>query len=278
MVCKHQSKHPEFSSSQIQQSLDDSKKVFNATYTFWGELKDKLSGQDKTFFKEGIFWYFEPFAWVTQMMKVFDIYPPWLRIAIEKLKMAKGVDEGQKPLYSFAKKCLEFGESKYKPNDNVNGQWCGAFVSWCLNAASQKVAEKGFQKLNSQQFIRLAEKGEVFKIIKEPVLGCIVVMTNYPKDPNKIPRSGHITFLYGIDGNNLVCLGGNQGGRIKFSSYKKEGVSYYGEGYEQRFNCFLMPIDYPESLYDKNIPTITTNEANKKFGLNLKTVKNESTS
>ena len=71
MVCKHQSKHPKFSSSQIQQSLNRTEKVFNATYTFWEELKDKLSGQDKTFFKEGIFWYFEPFAWVTQMMNVF---------------------------------------------------------------------------------------------------------------------------------------------------------------------------------------------------------------
>ena len=89
LVCQHQSEwsydwnriktdietilkyeYPEFSSSQIQQSLDDSKKVFNATYTFWKELKDKLSGQDKTFFKEGIFWYFEPFAWVTQMKNV----------------------------------------------------------------------------------------------------------------------------------------------------------------------------------------------------------------
>ena len=50
MVCKHQSELPEFSSSQIQQSLDRTEKVFNATYTFW---------------------YFEPFAWVTQMMNVF---------------------------------------------------------------------------------------------------------------------------------------------------------------------------------------------------------------
>ncbi|WP_311324870.1 hypothetical protein, partial [Capnocytophaga sputigena] len=91
LVCQHQSEwsydwnriktdietilkyeHPEFSSSQIQQSLDDSKKVFNATYTFWEKLKDKLSGQDKTFFKEGVFWYFEPFAWVTQMKKIFS--------------------------------------------------------------------------------------------------------------------------------------------------------------------------------------------------------------
>ena len=89
MVCKHQSEwsyswerikedakayfkyhYPNYSPSQIQQSLNRTEKVFDATYTFWEELKDKLSGQDKTFFKEGVFWYFEPFAWVTQMKKV----------------------------------------------------------------------------------------------------------------------------------------------------------------------------------------------------------------
>ena len=64
MVCKHQSKHPEFSSSQIQQSLNRAEKVFNATYTFWKELKSK------GIFHTDTFWYFEPFAWVTQMMNV----------------------------------------------------------------------------------------------------------------------------------------------------------------------------------------------------------------
>ena len=67
MVCKHQSEHPEFSSSQIQQSLNRTEKVFNATYTFWKELKSK------GIFHTDTFWYFEPFAWVTQMMKIFRI-------------------------------------------------------------------------------------------------------------------------------------------------------------------------------------------------------------
>ena len=90
MVCKHQSEwsyswerikedakayfkyhFPKAKDAEIEKKLEFTEKVFDATYTFWGELKDKLSGQDKTFFKEGIFWYFEPFAWVTQMKKVF---------------------------------------------------------------------------------------------------------------------------------------------------------------------------------------------------------------
>ena len=108
-------------------------------------------------------------------------------------------------------------------------------------------------------------------------MGCIVVMSNYPKNSDKTPTSGHVTFLYGIDGNNLVCLGGNQKSTLKFSNYKKVGVSYNGGTFEQKFNCFLMPIDYPESLYSSNIPKITADEANKKFGINSKTTKNEST-
>ena len=67
LVCQHQSEHPEFSSSQIQQSLNRTEKVFNATYTFWKELKSK------GIFHTDTFWYFEPFAWVTQMMKIFRI-------------------------------------------------------------------------------------------------------------------------------------------------------------------------------------------------------------
>ena len=84
MVCKHQSEwsyswerikedtkaffkyhYPNYSSSQIQQSLNRAEKVFNATYTFWKELKAK------GIFHTDTFWYFEPFAWVTQMKKIF---------------------------------------------------------------------------------------------------------------------------------------------------------------------------------------------------------------
>ena len=216
-----------------------------------------------------------------------DIIPPWLKIAIEKLKMAKGTHESSKELFPFAKECLLFSGSNHNPDDNVKGQWCAAFVSWCLNAANQKVGKKGGQRLRSQAFIELAKsKTEgLFKIVDEPILGCIVVMTNYEKETQKPDGSGHITFLYGINGENLVCVGGNQDSRLRFSNYKRSGVSYSfkkkkGETYkfyQQKFNCFLMPIDYPESLYNKNIPIITADEANKKYGLNLKTKENEST-
>lgn len=91
MVCKHQSEwsyswerikedakaffkyhYPNYSSSQIQQSLNRTEKVFNATYTFW---------------------YFEPFAWVIQMMKIFK----WDL----KLKKMDGLLNSPTSVYSF---------------------------------------------------------------------------------------------------------------------------------------------------------------------------------
>ena len=215
-------------------------------------------------------------------MKIWgNVLPPWMKIAFEKFKKAKGVSEGKDPLFSFAKSCLEFGGNNSRPDNNVSGQWCAAFVSWCVNEAKYKVGEKGEQRVRSQQFIRLAEEGKVYKIIDKPVVGCIVVMSNYKKDTQKPDGSGHVTFLYAIDGNNLVCLGGNQGDRLKFSNYKRNGVNFNfsknGSIYQQKFNCFLMPIDYPEALYNYNIPKLTADEANKKHFLNLETEENEQT-
>jgi len=203
--------------------------------------------------------------------------PPWMEIALEEAKLAGGAHESKEPLYSFAKGCLELGGSTARPDDNNKGQWCGAFVGWCLNESNHKIGTQAWEILSSQRYIELADKGKFYKVIDEPIVGCIVVMTNYKKSDGKSKGSGHITFLYGVDGDNLVCLGGNQGSYLKFSNYKREGVSYNAKKYEQRFNSFLVPIDYPKSDYNTNIPTITSDQANKKYGINLETKKNEST-
>ncbi|MBQ4819929.1 hypothetical protein [Aquimarina sp. MMG016] len=112
-------------------------------------------------------------------------------------------------------------------------------------------------------------------------------MTNYYKETNTPDASGHITFLYGFDKNNdYICLGGNQGSKLKFSRYKREGANYTftkiikKKKYimEQRFNCFLVPIDYKIGSYDENIPVVSINEINRKHGINVKKASsNEST-
>ncbi len=244
----------------------------NLAYT--GEVDAKLPA--RVFPDTDMVHHFHPMAWVKQMKLILgNGMPPWMEYALKKAEEMAGIDEGVEPLFTFAKKSLEFGGNNYRPDDNTNGQWCGAFVSRCLNETGFKVAPNKWDRLRSQAFITL--NGQIFKKVDAPVFGCIVVMTNYKKSDGSSKGSGHVTLLYGIDGNNLVCLGGNQGSKLKFSSYKKEGVSYNSKTYEQKFNSFLMPIDYPENYYNYEIPEITVNKANKKFGINLKTLKNEST-
>jgi len=94
-------------------------------------------------------------------------------------------------------------------------------------------------------------------------------------DAGEKPTSGHVTFLYGINGDYLICLGGNQGSTLKFSGYNKVTGKDYGS-FTQKINSFLMPIDYPDANYNNNIPTISSSKANKKFAINLETNKNSS--
>ncbi len=245
----------------------------------YGDIGTPKEGKEPRIFpKDSNVYHFHPIAFVEQMKRITaPIMPPWMEIAIEKTVMAAGAHESQEPLYSFAKKCLELGGSTARPDDNENGQWCGAFVGWCLNEVKFKGGTQAWEILNSQHYIDLAKKRRFYKIIEEPVVGCIVVMTNYLKSTGKSKGSGHICYLHSVDGNNLVCLGGNQGSYLKFSPFKKVGAHSVSKTTEQRFNCFLMPFDYPESYYNYDVPTITADMSNKKYGINLKTKDNEST-
>ncbi|MDO4779384.1 MAG: hypothetical protein Q4A42_07495, partial [Tissierellia bacterium] len=86
MVCKHKSEwsykwakiksdyekfikyhHPDAKQEYIDERLDEIKAKYDVLYDFWGVL------QRKGIFKTDTFWYFEPFAWVEQMKRVFDV-------------------------------------------------------------------------------------------------------------------------------------------------------------------------------------------------------------
>ena len=85
MVCKHKSEwsygwekiksdyekfieyhYPKAKQEYIDECLKEIKAKYNALYDFWNKLE----------FKTDTFWYFEPFAWVEQMKRVFDGFCP----------------------------------------------------------------------------------------------------------------------------------------------------------------------------------------------------------
>ncbi|MDO4779355.1 MAG: DUF5675 family protein [Tissierellia bacterium] len=57
--------YPDAEDDKIQERLNEIKAKYDALYDFWGVL------QRKGIFKTDTFWYFEPFAWVEQMKRVF---------------------------------------------------------------------------------------------------------------------------------------------------------------------------------------------------------------
>ncbi|MBQ4819927.1 TIGR02594 family protein [Aquimarina sp. MMG016] len=150
--------------------------------------------------------------------------------------------------------CNVFDKPKTeKKIEDQENSWCSSFVSWCLDQTDYK----GAKSAGSQSV--LWKEGKLFKRIEEPEFGCIVVFTNYVKSDGHQNAKGHITFLYGRDtAGDLICLGGNQGQRIKFSRYFedknkvnstfKQRVKGYGKVLvEQKFQGFFLPKNYPEN-------------------------------
>ncbi|GET47045.1 M23 family metallopeptidase [Capnocytophaga felis] len=63
MVCLFKYHYPDAKQEYVDERLDEIKAKYDTLYDFW----DKLN------FKTDIFWYFEPFAWVEQMKRVFGV-------------------------------------------------------------------------------------------------------------------------------------------------------------------------------------------------------------
>lgn len=169
--------------------------------------------------------------------------PPWMEVALAEAKKAKYVKETLSPTNEMAKKYHTYVGM---PKATGSTAWCSSFVSWCLGQVGQKNAKSA----GSQSV--LWNEGKLFKRIDEPVYGCIVLLTNYVKSTGKSNSHGHVTFLYGKDSNgNLICLGGNQGDRLKYSRYYTDKVNHTftqkGVKVEQKFNGFFLPINYPIS-------------------------------
>ena len=158
--------------------------------------------------------HFHPIAFVEQMKMICVANtPPWMEIALAEAKASKFIKETLSPTSEMAKKYHKYVGL---PNANGSTAWCASFVNWCLNQAGHKNAKSA----GSQSI--LWQEGKLFKRIVEPVYGCIVLMTNYVKSTGKSNSHGHVTFLYGVDSNgDLICLGGNQGDRLKYSRYYK---------------------------------------------------------
>ena len=100
------------------------------------------------------------------------------------------------------------------PVEMVNSDetpWCSAFINWCMGQAGIQ----GTGLANARSWLDWGDP------LDKPVEGCVVVLRR------GAPPSGHVTFFVREFGDSIVCLGGNQGNQVKYSTYQTEDVIGY---------------------------------------------------
>lgn len=135
--------------------------------------------------------------------------PVWLRIA----RMERGVKE--RPGAEHHPRILEYLqtvdlEGVGELTDEIS--WCSAFVQWCL----EKADISGTGSAAARSWLHWGE------LIGEPRIGAVVVLKRGTE-----AWQGHVGFVTGVHGNNIVVLGGNQNNEVCEQPYSKSKVLGY---------------------------------------------------
>ena len=135
-----------------------------------------------------------------------DIGAPWMRIAIAE----KGVSEIKGGQHN--RRIIEYHAATGLAAKEDEVAWCASFVNWCLKQA-------GIQGNNSA---RAKDFGTWGRGLETPRYGCIVHLHRAPKgvDSRTGSSSGnHVAFFISQTATHITLLGGNQGNRVRESSY-----------------------------------------------------------
>jgi uncharacterized protein (TIGR02594 family) len=135
-----------------------------------------------------------------------NIGAPWMRIAIAE----KGVSEIKGNQHN--RRIIEYHAATGLAAKEDEVAWCASFVNWCLKQA-------GIQGNNSA---RAKDFGTWGRGLETPRYGCIVHLHRTPKgvDSRTGSSSGnHVAFFISQTATHITLLGGNQGNRVRESSY-----------------------------------------------------------
>jgi uncharacterized protein (TIGR02594 family) len=135
-----------------------------------------------------------------------NIGAPWMRIAIAE----KGVSEIKGSQHN--RRIIEYHAATGLAAKEDEVAWCASFVNWCLKQA-------GIQGNNSA---RAKDFGTWGRGLETPRYGCIVHLHRTPKgvDSRTGSSSGnHVAFFISQTATHITLLGGNQGNRVRESSY-----------------------------------------------------------
>lgn len=120
--------------------------------------------------------------------------PAWLTIARGEL------GQREKPGVGSNVRILEYFEATRYQARRDEVPWCAAFVCWCLESANVRSTRSA----RAADYAPWGQNGWL-------VPGAVVVFSKTDPDAG---GSGHVGFCAGLDGHEVLVLGGNQGDAV----------------------------------------------------------------
>ncbi len=143
--------------------------------------------------------------------------PNWLAVAEGETGVAEIVGKKHNP------RVLEYHATTGGFKDDET-PWCASFVTWVMKKAG---VGGGFASAGAVAWANFGEKTETkipgkapIKDGKTPAYGAIAVFSYGG-------GKGHVGFVVGKKGNNILVLGGNQGNMVKVSAFAASKVHMY---------------------------------------------------
>ncbi len=123
-------------------------------------------------------------------------------------RLQLGVTEAKDP-----GKVVEYHQATRLKATSPRTPWCASFVCWVL----EKAGLPNPRTARAADFVTYGNETYC-----EP--GCIVVFSKTHPDA---AGSGHVAFLVGVDGDQLLCLGGNQANSVCVKKYPASLANAY---------------------------------------------------
>ena len=130
--------------------------------------------------------------------------PNWLAVAEGETGVAEIVGKKHNP------RVLEYHATTGGFKDDET-PWCASFVTWVMQKAG---AAGGFKSAGAVAWAKFGKK------ISKPAYGAIAVFSYGG-------GKGHVGFVVGKKGSNILVLGGNQGNMVKVSAFAMSKVHAY---------------------------------------------------
>jgi len=143
---------------------------------------------------------------------------PWMRVALQEYHTRERTAPGR-----HNPRIVEYHASCRGNVQDDETPWCSAFVNWTM----QQIGLQGTRRGNARSWLNWGTPVPTNSFH----YGAITVLWRVSRRSWK----GHVAFLAGIDGDELILLGGNQGNKVSLRPYPKS-----------RLLSFRWPSDFPQ--------------------------------